>query len=141
MNQPASNTRNLGGRPSISEDGDTVRITVTIPRIMVKELDRQAEILGTTRAALARSIIDNHIWQGYSNRDEPTGVKAVTDFNGLPWVREDREWRCLADDVDRSIGMLRWSRLQSKRGGLKIISLEEAHAIARADRAAEEHII
>lgn len=95
------------------------------------ELDRQAAILGISREDLTQMILSDHIHNGCSLRAAPDTLRAVTDYAGLPWVKQGREWRCLAEDIDASIGILSWSRLQDERGGLTIIAEAEARDIAR----------
>ena len=102
-----------GGRPSIAADGQTTRVTVTLPDTLVAGLDQRAEALGGSRSELIRSILAKSPasitleLETDASRDE---LQAILRTHGLDldlqeggrlglWVRGDQAILLVARDL------------------------------------------
>lgn len=113
-------------------------VKTKLPANEVAELDRIASVIGIPRSELIRRVLADFMYTGFGVSAQPAGVDAVTDFEGIPWVRggsggrtDGSSWVPLDSSVPyeptRGAG-LRWRDLVIQRGGLTPITLEEAYA-------------
>jgi hypothetical protein len=112
------------GRPSIADDGDTTRVSVTLPTALVRQLDEDAFRVASNRSRAIRAAIEEQVRRQHgtieqewpfesievspyeANVKDPTGSIAILDDESVKVAIANTEARVPAWRAQRLAGIL-----------------------------------